>query len=248
MKQLQTLTEDPRAGEKSHPVMERIRWRLNDIGESWYSNWTIAHIRRVGADRGLCGVGIPEWPYMADVDDQIPEGTQVCKRCLRYSVPPGVPDATALCGCGCGGVAPLVIQTARSEGVTKGQQRRFIRGHNAKMMRRTVGYSQVYVGNGRGRDAHVVIAERALGRRMPAGAEVHHVDGNKHNNARTNLVICQDRAYHFLLHARARVVRAGGDPNTQRVCGQCGRLRKLTQIQCYECQRERRVARLAGVR
>jgi hypothetical protein len=26
-------------------------------------------------------------------------------------------------------------------------------------------------------------------------------------------VICQDRAYHMLLHMRERIVRAGGDPN-----------------------------------
>lgn len=68
---------------------------------------------------------------------------------------------------------------------------------------------------------HVLIAERALGRYLPEGAEVHHADENKRNNANRNLVICQDKAYHKLLHARARVVAAGGDPNTQAVCGAC---------------------------
>lgn len=68
---------------------------------------------------------------------------------------------------------------------------------------------------------HVVIAERAVGHALPDLAEVHHVDENTMNNANGNLVICQDRAYHKLLHVRARVVRAGGDPNTERICTTC---------------------------
>ena len=31
-----------------------------------------------------------------------------------------------------------------------------------------------------------------------------HLDGNPRNNAPSNLVICQDKAYHMLLHARQR--------------------------------------------
>jgi hypothetical protein len=57
---------------------------------------------------------------------------------------------------------------------------------------------------------------------------VHHVDECKSNNAPSNLVACQDTAYHFLLHVRTRTVRAGGDPNTQRVCGRCKRVLLLS--------------------
>ena len=57
---------------------------------------------------------------------------------------------------------------------------------------------------------HVLVAEKALGRRLPPKAEVHHVDGNKLNNAPANLVVCQDRSYHFLLHARQRAYDATG--------------------------------------
>jgi hypothetical protein len=56
---------------------------------------------------------------------------------------------------------------------------------------------------------------------------VHHVDGVSLNNAHENLVICQDQAYHRLLHRRTLVVRAGGDPNCQRFCRLCSRARDL---------------------
>lgn len=59
---------------------------------------------------------------------------------------------------------------------------------------------------------HVLVAERALGKRLPIGAVVHHVDGNRLNNAATNLVICADAAYHSLLHRRQRALEACGNP------------------------------------
>lgn len=77
---------------------------------------------------------------------------------------------------------------------------------------------------------HVYVAERALGRLLPDGVEVHHVDGDPTNNRNANLVICQDKAFHKLLHARSRVVRAGGNPNTQKVCGQCDSVKDLGEF------------------
>lgn len=40
--------------------------------------------------------------------------------------------ATVLCQCGCGMPAPIAYRTNRAEGVTRGQPRRFIQGHNLK--------------------------------------------------------------------------------------------------------------------
>lgn len=60
---------------------------------------------------------------------------------------------------------------------------------------------------------HVWIAERVLGRALPPGAEVHHIDENPFNNTPTNLVICPDAAYHKLLHKRMRALRACGNAN-----------------------------------
>lgn len=59
---------------------------------------------------------------------------------------------------------------------------------------------------------------------------VHHVDGNRQNNAHSNLVVCQDRRYHNLLHVRQRVLAAGGDPNTQRICFMCKQPKLFSEL------------------
>jgi len=68
---------------------------------------------------------------------------------------------------------------------------------------------------------HILIAEKAIGKPLPKGAEVHHVDENRANNANSNLVICQNHAYHHLLHTRMRILEAGGHPNLHRICCGC---------------------------
>lgn len=77
---------------------------------------------------------------------------------------------------------------------------------------------------------HRVIAERALGKPLPKEVEVHHHDNNGRNNQNGNLVICQDHAYHYLLHRRQRIVALGGNPNTQHWCGFCKAIRPIDQF------------------
>jgi hypothetical protein len=133
-----------------------------------------------------------------------------------------------LCQCGCGLSAPIARQTRRTRpNCVKGQPQRFIEGHNQRRAEIRAKHRSLHIpghpnaGAAGGVGVHVVIAARALGHALPPGAEVHHVDRNGHNNVNRNLVICQDHAYHKLLHIRTRVVKAGGNPNTQRVCGSC---------------------------
>lgn len=64
-------------------------------------------------------------------------------------------------------------------------------------------------------------AELALGRPLKRTEQVHH-------HADTQLVICQDRAFHALLHTRTLTVRAGGNPNKQRYCPECKTIRRPT--------------------
>lgn len=81
------------------------------------------------------------------------------------------------------------------------------------------GYLRVGV-NGRRVMEHVAVAEKALGKQLPRGVEVHHVDENRANNANTNLVICPDTAYHQLLHRRQRALDACGHADW-RMCTFC---------------------------
>lgn len=89
--------------------------------------------------------------------------------------------------------------------------------------------------NGKRTFVHVVIAERALGHSLPMGAVVHHVNENRLDNRKENLVICPSRAYHNLLHARMRAQEACGNPNWRR-CRRCKSYDQLKNLRVYQNQ------------
>ena len=60
---------------------------------------------------------------------------------------------------------------------------------------------------------HLYKAELALGKRLPKGAVVHHIDGNSRNNENSNLLICPSQGYHLMLHVRERALAATGNPD-----------------------------------
>lgn len=130
-----------------------------------------------------------------------------------------------LCQCGCGQPAPIAKGTSRRDGHVKGQPMRFIHGHGSRGRgnrnwqggrHRSKGYVKVLQPDHPRADPrgyvyeHVLMAEAALGKPLPEGAEVHHVDGNRARNVRGNLVLCQDNAYHSLLEQRTRALQACG--------------------------------------
>ena len=55
-----------------------------------------------------------------------------------------------------------------------------------------------------------LIAAHILGKPLPSRAVVHHVDEDPTNNTPSNLVICEDRSYHMLLHRRTDALKACG--------------------------------------
>ena len=66
------------------------------------------------------------------------------------------------------------------------------------------GYVTITV-DGRRVYEHVYLAEKALGKKLPKGAEVHHMNNKPWDNYTSlNLVICPDREYHKLLHKRMK--------------------------------------------
>ncbi len=65
------------------------------------------------------------------------------------------------------------------------------------------GYILVETGTGRQYE-HIVLAEKALGKKLPAGAVVHHTGKPWDNEGFFKLVICPDQGYHLLLHRRMK--------------------------------------------
>lgn len=79
---------------------------------------------------------------------------------------------------------------------------------------------RVFEDGGIRRREHIEIVERVLGRKLPLNADLHHVNGDKSDNRNCNLVVCEDRAYHMLLHKRMRALRICGHPDWRR-CAFC---------------------------
>ena len=134
-----------------------------------------------------------------------------------------------LCGCGCGRPSGFAARTDTRKGTVRGQPLRFISGHRrrpdapqptGKPRARKKGSYIGYHVRGRYVGEHTWKVEKAIGHTLPAGAVVHHADGDTLNNANSNLVACQDTAYHQLLHQRQRALEACGHPSWRR-CWVC---------------------------
>lgn len=117
---------------------------------------------------------------------------------------------TGLCACGCG--LPVANNHTFLHGhwaKANGDYLSRIKHQNSRTPHGD-GYLSIYLKR-KSVLEHIAIAEKAIGRTMPKGAQVHHVNGDRGDNTNSNLVICQDSAYHQLLHKRERAFDACGN-------------------------------------
>lgn len=117
--------------------------------------------------------------------------------------------------------------------------------------KKTDWYKTHGVGGGRKRYEHITIVERALGKPLPNKSRVHHIDGDRTNNDRSNLLVCPSDAYHRLIHMRTSAFEQSGNANNRK-CAHCHKWDAPENMRIYgttavhgECHnryfRERRV-------
>lgn len=83
------------------------------------------------------------------------------------------------------------------------------------------GYKLITV-NGKRKMEHVHIVEQVLGKPLPKGAVVHHINSIKTDNRKENLLVCPDHVYHRLIHKRESAYDASGKPHWLK-CRHCGK-------------------------
>ena len=142
-----------------------------------------------------------------------------------------------LCQCGCGERTNIAPKTSEEHGWIKGEPLRFINHHSPKGKHnwnwnggKSVNHGRPIIltrghpktrknpKTGKGYNyisEHILIAENALGKFLPLGVVVHHYTPEQ-------LVICQDQAYHMLLHRCQRAYEACGHANWRKcwICKQ----------------------------
>jgi len=122
------------------------------------------------------------------------------------------------CACGCGND---VYGTWKHGHWTRSIDQRGKKNANWKGGRTKHSKGYMLIANGKGLELeHRAICEQVLGRSLPAKAKIHHWDGLKSENRNGNLVICEDTAYHGLLHRRQRALAACGNADWRK-CPYC---------------------------
>ena len=90
-----------------------------------------------------------------------------------------------------------------------------------------------------------LVAEKAFGKPLPLSAVVHHVNGIRTDDKNKNLVVCESRSYHNILHERETALKACGNANWRKcwICGEYDDLdnfyiKKNGSGEHYNCRNE----------
>jgi hypothetical protein len=153
-----------------------------------------------------------------------------------------------LCQCGCGEKTRIADRSNKEKGWVKGSPLRFVNHHQCRGsnhghwkggLHKQAGYVFVKqldhpkAGTSGYVQVHVLEAERVLGKYLPENAVIHHANEIKDDNDPSNLVICQDLAYHNLLHQRMRAIKACGHA-TWLKCSFCHQYDDPVNLRHYE--------------
>lgn len=179
-----------------------------------------------------------------------------------------------LCQCGCGKKTTIAKQSITRYGVVGGEPNKYLVGHhrrgkyNGKLdafhgkresnmswkggrRKNNFGYSLIYMPEHprAGKNGyvleHIVVAESVLGKYLPQKAVVHHINQDRSDNRKENLVICESDAFHRVLHQRMAALKACGIPSFRKcnICKKYDDPQNLTfnsknrSVRHDECQR-----------
>lgn len=93
------------------------------------------------------------------------------------------------------------------------------------------GYEMIVLGRSNEMPLHVYICEKLTGVKLRGTKHVvHHIDGNKLNNAPENLIVLQNTREHMELHTRERLTAKGIDWRTQKYCPRCDKVKGKTDF------------------
>ena len=149
-------------------------------------------------------------------------------------------NEAGLCECGCGGKAPIAKKTSTRAGHIKGQPTRFISGHHSKIQpkgnkaknwrggtrRMEEGRIRIYKPEHPRSDKKgyvlrsILVVEEKSSISIPAGCIIHHANEDWTDDSPSNLVVCNNIAYHMYLHQRKRAYDACGNANWRK-CWVC---------------------------
>lgn len=151
-----------------------------------------------------------------------------------------------LCWCGCGEATQIAKQWCWRSQTRPGQPMRYVKGHGKRQYRRVFeGYVLIRQPDhpraiNRYVFEHVLVVEAAIGRSLESRHVVHHVNSIRGDNRPANLCVLENQSEHMALHARLKVLRAGGDPFSDHYCSRC---RTAKPADCFRFNATRRESR-----